>query len=99
MKPLISFGHEFYEKRKFQQDDGDKFLLAFAKVIFAFLALFLIWTAYFHYQEIDYIKNGASDPNVVITVTEPIYYVIKYVISIVGMALMLLWIKRLKRHS
>ena len=164
MKSYISFATEFFEKRKYQQNEEDSFLLAFAKILFVFIVIFLIWTGYFHYRENNIIKNGfaveaevtVTDENAVISFvaedgmsyqvclpqtvmvfsqksglahiheinrkfypgdgdivaayymdnpeeaiipSNPIYYVIKYVISFIGFILIALWIKRLKKRT
>ena len=40
MKQLMSYEAEFLEKRKFQQNDEDKFALQFVKALFVFCILF-----------------------------------------------------------
>ena len=161
MKSLISFSTEFYEKRKFEQSDEDNFLLSFAKVLLVFMILFLAWTGFFHYKEIDYMKNGTAvaakvtvtasktyfsfvaedgntyqgnlpkvvlsfsqksgishnqelkggyqlndgdeitayykdEPREALVPTKTVFYVIKYVVSGLGICLVILWMNRLK---
>ena len=161
MKSLISFSTEFYEKRKFEQTDEDNFLISFAKVLLIFIVLFVAWTGFFHYKEIDYMKNGTDvvakvtisdesnyfsfvaedgityqgnlpkvvlffsqksgishsqelnggyrindgdeitayykdDPGEALVPTKTLFYVIKYVISALGICLVILWINKLK---
>ena len=97
MKQLISFNTEFFEKRKFQQDDQDGFLLAIAKILLVFLVLFLVWNGYFHYKDIIAIRGGISNEDVK-SLTEPYFYYIRYAVSGVGIGLVIWWMKRLKKH-
>ena len=162
MKSLISFSTEFYEKRKFEQPDEDTFLLSFAKVLLVFMVLFVVWTGFFHYKEIDYMKNGTAvtakvtvsdkntyfsfvaedgityqgnlpkmvlsfsqksgishsqelkggyrlkdgeeitayykdDPREALVPTKTLFYVVKYVVSALGIGVVILWVSKLKK--
>jgi len=46
MKQLMSYEAEFLEKRKFQQNDEDKFALQFVKALLVFCILFIAYNVY-----------------------------------------------------
>ena len=60
MRSFILAGPKFFEKKKFEQKDEDNYLLAFAKVLLAFIILFVLWTSVFVFKEIDYVNNGTT---------------------------------------
>ena len=43
---------------KTKEKEEDNFMLAFAKVLLAFIILFILWTGLFLIKEIDYVNNG-----------------------------------------
>ena len=58
MLSYVYYEDVFLEKQKYNHEKDESFSIQFAKILFVFFVLFLLWNGYSHYKQVELIHHG-----------------------------------------